>query len=786
MRRILVTLGIALTVSLNAMSQEQSDLFQKAVSEYKIGHFQQVEELLAGNVESIESENQVQAYRLLVLSCLYRDMPEAAEAYASKLLQLDPFYTSYGDSPRFADILTKLKKGSSTITSASKMPETVEEVPVPVTLITADMIRASGAVKLQDVLKLYVPGFSEISSLEENVAMRGVSGLGQETILIMLDGHRLNSQSTNSESFDFRNSLDKIKQIEVLRGPASSLYGNVALTAVVNIVTRSGSDMDGGRISAMGGANKAYGGSFTFGHGNLQSDYMVWGSIYNSEGEKKVLSGTTHYIGAYNQKPTFDLGTRIHWGDVNLSVMGQHGHPVPYYNLLSIGETFSYDDYGTYNGEGPGMSRTNLRADLEWNHTWNDLSLSASIYAANERMQIYNVIGDTIPYMVMAYLAQALGIKDVKTRGIRQAISWDDYSFGGTVSGLYNYSLGQQMSGSLLVGLQFEDFIADDGILMIGADYNNTNNVRHSIILDGIERTLSSFVQVKHYFTKELIFNGGLRYDFKHRLDGRTINTLSPRVSLIWMPNQMFTVKGAYSHAFVDAAAFYRASTISLFSGGTNLNPEIMDSYQLDAIINWRDLGLRYEFNTFYNVVKDMVYFNTSIAGSTTETTPTTFTNAGRIAMGGIENVLQYTSDRIVANLNATFQYPFDIKQYSSSGHNVLNVPRFMGNAVAQYAVLAPQSGDRLWIRANMHAQSSFDCQTNDLTMIFVGGQSESYKQDGYVLLGAGAEYKWNKGISVSFDVYNLTNKYYEIGGQLLKGVPGLGRSFMARIAYDF
>jgi iron complex outermembrane receptor protein len=44
--------------------------------------------------------------------------------------------------------------------------------------------------------------------------------------------------------------LDKLKQIEVLRGPASSLYGGVALTAVVNLITKQGIDVDGIKIRA--------------------------------------------------------------------------------------------------------------------------------------------------------------------------------------------------------------------------------------------------------------------------------------------------------------------------------------------------------------------------------------------------------------------------------------------------------------------------------------------------------------------------------------------------------
>lgn len=88
---------------------------------------------------------------------------------------------------------------------------------------------------------------------EMNLAMRGVYSSGQENILVMQDGQRLNSYITNAVSPDYGISLAKVKQIEVLRGPASSLYGSVALTAVINIVTKDGVDIRNGAVSVGAG-----------------------------------------------------------------------------------------------------------------------------------------------------------------------------------------------------------------------------------------------------------------------------------------------------------------------------------------------------------------------------------------------------------------------------------------------------------------------------------------------------------------------------------------------------
>jgi len=782
-RRIIIAAAALLAIAASANAQEHNQALLDARDAFEMGEFSKVESCLDGKMETLNKQEQIQAFRLLSLSCIYEDNMRSAEEYASRLLALDPFYTAYGDSPRFSEILEKLKKGTSTVTTASKMAETVEEVPVPVTLITEDMIRASGAIKLQDILKLYVPGFSEISGMESNAAMRGVYGLAQETMLVMVDGHRLNSQATNAEPFDFRNSVDKIKQIEVLRGPASSLYGNVALTAVVNIITKSGSDIGGASISALGGKNKTYGGTFMLGKGNLQFDYLAWASILNSQGEEKMLSNTPHYIEGYNTKPTYDIGAKIKWGDTKVEFIAQHGHLVPYYNLLSLTDVYSYKQYGTVNGEGPGMMRTNLRGDAEWSHDWKNFSMSVSGFIAYERQQIYNVIGDTVPYQIMAYLAQLFGIQSVRTRGIREIINWEDYTLGASASGAYNYKFRGGMNGSMMLGFQFEDLQVGDAALMIGADFDQTNNVSHNILVDGSEATVSGFFQLKHYFTKNFILNGGIRYDYKKRIDGRSISNASPRISLIWMPSSVVTIKGGYSHAFVDAPAFYRGSTISIFSGGSNLNPEKMDSYQAGVIFNFKRTGLKYEANFFYNNVKDLVYYNVGGAGESGQT----FVNAGIITMGGVENTVQYLSDRFVANANCTYQYPFTIENYASTENYLSNVPRFLYNTTLQYALISSTKGTKLWVRGSTHAQSGFNSLTNNLMEKIVDpGALKYYWQPSYAIFNAGIELKLNFGLNIAFDVSNIGNTQYDIGGQLTSGVPGLSRSYVFRAGFHF
>ena len=260
---VLFLLGFSCAV----YAQDAAHRYESAQEAYELGLFEKADTLLTGSVNDFHGEDRIGVYRLLALCNLNMDKPEVAESWVAQLLAVDPYYRVYNDVPRFTEMVNRLRAGkSATITTASQQAESIEEAPVPVTLITEDMLQRVGARTLKDALVAYVPGMTDIASNEEmNVAMRGIYSSGQEKILIMLNGHRLNSYSTNTASPDYSISLDKVKQIEVLRGPASSLYGGVALTGVVNIITKEGSDVDGFQVKGSAGNYGQVRGDLLFG-----------------------------------------------------------------------------------------------------------------------------------------------------------------------------------------------------------------------------------------------------------------------------------------------------------------------------------------------------------------------------------------------------------------------------------------------------------------------------------------------------------------------------------------
>ena len=716
---------ILCTVCLHCtMLMAQNGLSRQAVDYFEKGRFEEADSVTRKELNHLQGQDLVAAYRMLALSAFYRDRYDEAEQWGRRLLGIDPYFKAYGEDPRFQDMLESLRKGN-TISTASKQAESLDEAPVPVTVITRDMIRISGCRTVRELLCLFVPGMTRVDNTESNVAMRGLYGNSQENILVMQDGHRLNSGATNAEPMDYDISLDKIDHIEVLRGPASSLYGNMALSGVVNIFTKNGASMSGSEMTVRGGMFGTVGASFMYGHGDLLKEVSFWGSFTNIKGEKTTVGGERHYIGGFNGLPAFDLGIKARWNDFRISVTANHSKPVPLYTTLNFDTPYTYDNYGSNGGENPGQSRTMINADLDYERTWGRFSLSANAFAHYEMRQIYNVMGDSLPFGVAFMLLKSMapeGIsinsqESIKTRGVWETLECKDFNFGAGVNGSWTYGNDTGQHGSVLVGVQYEHILLNDSHFQLGYDYDQIHYSANDIVESGSDRTVSGIAQLKHWFIPtKLVLNGGLRFDHKVRFDEYKTDNFSPRAALIWLPTPQWSTRLSYSRAYVDAPYFYRASRLSIFSGSSTMKSQTMDAFSLSGAWTRQDLGLRMELNLFYNMSQNQVVY------SPTETLTNggqPFYNAGHVDVGGVEFVGEWTSPGrgTYVNMNATYQRAFRLEKYGSTrGMRIGNIPEFLLNLTAGVRVVNAPRGGELWLRGNVHFVTAMPMIQNHLS----------------------------------------------------------------------
>lgn len=137
---------------------------------------------------------------------------------------------------------------------ASERLQPVTEAPASVTIITADDIRRYGYVTLAEILR-GVRGFNVTN--DRNYSYVGVRGFGlpgdyNSRVLLLVNGHRTNDNVYDQAYVGTELGLDvaMIARVEIIRGPASSLYGTSAFFAVVNIITHSGETLGGASVEA--------------------------------------------------------------------------------------------------------------------------------------------------------------------------------------------------------------------------------------------------------------------------------------------------------------------------------------------------------------------------------------------------------------------------------------------------------------------------------------------------------------------------------------------------------
>jgi outer membrane receptor for ferrienterochelin and colicins len=119
--------------------------------------------------------------------------------------------------------------------TATRNERTMGLLPMPVSLVSNLQIRALGSLRLTDVLTeqtglIVVP---QVNGMGSGIQMQG---LNPDYTLILIDGEPLIGRYTGSLELS-RITVGNIKQIEIVKGPSSSLYGSDALAGVINIIT---------------------------------------------------------------------------------------------------------------------------------------------------------------------------------------------------------------------------------------------------------------------------------------------------------------------------------------------------------------------------------------------------------------------------------------------------------------------------------------------------------------------------------------------------------------------
>ena len=137
------------------------------------------------------------------------------------------------------------------VVSASKTEQKIVDAPATMSVFTPQMLENTPAASYSDLLRT-VPGVNvtQLSARDINITSRAATSSLSTSQLAVLDGRSIYQDFFGFVMWDFMPAnMDEVKQIEVIRGPASAVWGANALTGVVNVITKTPREMRGASVT---------------------------------------------------------------------------------------------------------------------------------------------------------------------------------------------------------------------------------------------------------------------------------------------------------------------------------------------------------------------------------------------------------------------------------------------------------------------------------------------------------------------------------------------------------
>ena len=207
------------------------------------------------------------------------------------------------------------------IVTASRTSESLMAAPASVAVLDSQEIETSAADNFADLLR-QVPGLNiaQFGARDININSRSSSGILANSMLVMVDGRSFFQPLYGAVYWDLMTlTKDEISQIEVLRSPASALWGANALAGVVNIRTKSPRQVPGLRGHFGVGERGTKTAGMTWADSNDRMSYKLSGSYFEQDAwdrdnvlpDGSPMPPTAVFQNTGTKQPKFDV--RVDW-----------------------------------------------------------------------------------------------------------------------------------------------------------------------------------------------------------------------------------------------------------------------------------------------------------------------------------------------------------------------------------------------------------------------------------------------------------------------------------------
>ncbi len=462
------------------------------------------------------------------------------------------------------------------VTTPGRKIQSADKAPSNITVITEQEITDSGAQTLAELLErlpgVYVPTQPQG---EESLFIRGIGERYNNKTLLLFDGYPLRNLYYSTHQLNATIPLANIKQIEVVRGPGSSLYGTNAFGGTINIITKKGGDIDGTEIGVGIGSRGS------------QQGHVLWGK----QGKEGWLTFLARYldddISSVDRDEAGDPSGKKRYAKNNaFHITGTYKEidfQVGYYRmkLPDFMEPITSMDDETQEST---FFRLGYTTDLT-----DRLSMRARTYA-----NLYRSEGEKLSYS--GGLLEELKKTSRESHVFGIDIQWryevsqnNDLVFGVTheferIRHSWSKKWKSDPLGSPLVFDEISGWISNNQTLPPGSVDNQNTGVYAEDEIRLIPDVLTLTV--------------GARYDKYQATCGR----LSPRAALVWEPRKGTVVKGLYGEAFRSPS--YRE--LYKDDGNPDLKPEVIKTTELN-VSHYLTNNHRLEASLYHCEVTDFI-----------------------------------------------------------------------------------------------------------------------------------------------------------------------------------
>ncbi len=730
------------------------------------------------------------------------------------------------------------------VESVSKKAENALEAPQTIIVITADEIRRRGYTDLEQLFH-DLPGF-DISrgngTQYSQIYQRGYRSKNTERTAFMIDGIEENDLWSNSVWLSRQYPLSNIKHIEVIYGPASTMYGANAFLGVINIVTKDASDIIKNDNTVGVSAQSGYGTWNTrYADVSIAGRYKnmslsVTGRIYQSD--EMDLSNyddwdydinqydTDYYINKLNisdntslsqdfkeeiAQAAINLDRAVYYSDKNLDGIPPHYSNTTNDYLLNVklkidDFTFGLQTYKRDEGFGA-WYRDDYELGPENGGRWvpnNSFLYGKYEKNINDKLSIishsmfkfHELEGSCEEYYYKGYLNGEYGILDLTNADTTSLLPesertvpvWTDeyyHTFSMQMRSEMRIIYSPSKKMTIISGTEFR--ISDKQGDYIHSVEENPEENAPAVEIEGgnhfTSRDFGFFTQANYYILDNLNFVVGGRIDNnKIRVTGGYGTVFTPKSALVYTPGN-FILKALYSTAFMDASNWTKfGTTPARLLNNPTLEPETVENYELSAawkVTNDLFIDIAAYSSNYEGVVGTKDVSFTDEDGNIITTTQ--HQPVGSLSIQGMQSSLHYKYKNYSAYLNYTYTHP-----YNTTDDEDVRV-----GDIADHQINIGINA-RFFRKLNINLRTNWvgEKPTGENTTI----SSNPYdKIDAYYIINGAVSYQIYNGIQLQISGNNLLNlEYFAPGVRSANGdyyaarLPQNERNFTGRIIFEF